>query len=194
METDTEKRPVTTSLSLDKCTCIGQCRQKLSAYQEDVLSRLALLPEGGILVQKNEVGLGRTTINILASVAVAGCKKAMLIVEPAMRFWVTVEYERLREHFRVPSLICDNGYGYVVLGAPTLHFVPRAQLSRPDGTTFIETLAPDRRTSSFAITAARRGARVRCVSCTISRSRSRARLSGRPDGHKDQNDQRQCCL
>lgn len=92
------------------------------------------------------VGSGKTILSILTPLAVPNCKVAVLLAKPDQRIHYWKAYQRLREHFRVPSFVfdkLDDGYGAVVRGAPVLHFVPYSLLQNPKSTTLLATMNPD---------------------------------------------------
>lgn len=98
---------------------------------------------GGILGFKG-TGSGKTISGILAPLVFPDCKLAVIIIEPKQRLHYHTHYLRVREHFRVPTLMMDdNVTGYAVPGTPPLHVVPYSQLSRPGSTGLLEQRSPD---------------------------------------------------
>jgi hypothetical protein len=90
------------------------------------------------------VGHGKTILDLLTPLALRDCRVAVLLVPPGLVTQLIAEYHLLAEHFRVPSLIVHGkDWSNVVPGAPALHVFPYSRLSRPEATTFLETMAPD---------------------------------------------------
>lgn len=89
-----------------------------------------------------------TFLSLLAPLAV-DCKTAIILIKPDQRIHYRAAYLRLREHFRVPSLIFDRNDSvdtqgaYIVDGAPTAHVIPYSLLSNPKSTTLLEQIAAD---------------------------------------------------
>jgi hypothetical protein len=97
---------------------------------------------GGLLGFKG-VGSGKTVSGVLAPLVFSDAKLAVLLIEPSQRTHYLSHYLRLREHFRVPSIVFDDDTGYTVPGTPPLHVVPYSRLSRPNATEMMERLSPD---------------------------------------------------
>jgi hypothetical protein len=93
------------------------------------------------------VGHGKTILDILAPLAIPGCKTAVLLVPPNLRGQLTKEYELISQHFKVPSLVVHGAGDYVrtIKGQPVLHVFPYSLLSNPHPTRreFLETTKPD---------------------------------------------------
>lgn len=90
------------------------------------------------------VGHGKTGLDILAPMVVPGCRVAVILIPPGLRGQLVRDYELWSQHFRVPSLITDDGVGgHIVSGAPALHVVPYSRLSRPESTALLEGIGPD---------------------------------------------------
>jgi hypothetical protein len=126
------------------CLCEGfghPCILELNAEQAWALRELGRV---GGLVGFLPVGSGKTILGILAPLAVPGVKTAVLLVKSDQRLHYRRAWQRLREHFRVPSLVMDDGgEPMIVNGAPTLHVIPYSKLSRPESTKLLEGLKPD---------------------------------------------------
>lgn len=90
------------------------------------------------------VGHGKTMLDILAPLAVPECRVAVLLLPPSVRGQLRLQYELLREHWRVPSLVI-HGMDYVadVPGAPVLHAVPYSLLSQPESSELLDQIDPD---------------------------------------------------
>lgn len=100
-------------------------------------------PKVGGLIGLVAVGSGKTATGILAPLAFHDCKLAVILAEPSQRQHYRSQYLRLRSHFRVPSLVLDDGPGYTVPGTPPLHFVPYSKLSHASSTDLLDRLEPD---------------------------------------------------
>lgn len=124
------------------CASLGHpCVVQLNPEQAWSLREIALY--GGILGFV-PVGGGKTFLGLLAPMAARGVKTAVLLVKSDQRLHYRNAWIRLREHFRVPSLVFDdNSESLIVRGAPTLHLIPYSKLSRPEATKLLESLNPD---------------------------------------------------
>jgi len=89
------------------------------------------------------VGSGKSIAGLLAPLAFPDCKLAALVIEPKQRQHYRSHYLRLREHFRVSSIIFDDGAGYTVPGTPPLHLISYSILSRMESSDMLDRLAPD---------------------------------------------------
>jgi hypothetical protein len=92
------------------------------------------------------VGSGKTALGILAPLAVPECKTVVILAKPNQRLHYRNHYLRLREHFRVPSIVFDKSGikgSYIVPGMPVLHFIPYSMLSNTKSTLLLEQLDPD---------------------------------------------------
>jgi hypothetical protein len=85
-----------------------------------------------------------TALDILAALAMPGCRLALLLVPPNLVDQLVGEYELMSQHFRVPSIqVHGRGYRAVSPGEPVLHVLAYSRLSRPEATAFLEQLRPD---------------------------------------------------
>lgn len=118
------------------------CISRLRIAQAWSLFELGL--HGGLL-GFIQVGAGKTLIDILAPLAIKGCKKALLLLPSTLTDQLVRHYQAHAGHFRVPSMIVHTRpeWRAVVPGAPVLHVYPYSRLSRPEATVFIEGLQPD---------------------------------------------------
>lgn len=90
------------------------------------------------------VGHGKTGLDILAPLVVPGCKVAVILAPPGLRAQFWSDFLVWREHFKVPSLVMDDGNSAIVRGgAPVLHFIPFSKLSRPEATALLDSINPD---------------------------------------------------
>lgn len=87
-------------------------------------------------------GAGKTVLDILLPMAFKKCKLAVLLIPPGLKQQTIDEYEAIRRHFNVPSLICD-GFSSIIPGRPVLHVLAYSKLSRPESTTLLEQYQPD---------------------------------------------------
>ena len=100
------------------------------------------LKELFIVTVKVPIGGGSTVAKLLAPLFVLECKKAVLFVRPAARKYLGNMYERIRQHFTVPSLVMESE-GFFVPGETTLIVLPVARLSRPEGVSLLADINPD---------------------------------------------------
>lgn len=90
------------------------------------------------------VGHGKTILDLLAPLAVRGCKLAVLLVPPGLVKQLIHDYELVGQHFRMPSLVVHGkDWSNIIPGSPVLHVYPYSRLSRPESTVFLESLKPD---------------------------------------------------
>lgn len=72
------------------------------------------------------------------------CDLAVLLIEPNQRQHYASQYRRVREHFRVPSIIFEDGTKpYIVPGATTLHLFPYSKLGNPKHPDELDNLNPN---------------------------------------------------
>lgn len=91
------------------------------------------------------VGSGKSIFFILLPIALgAECRLAVLLIEPNQRKHYVSQYRRVREHFRVPSIIFEDGTPpYIVPGATTLHLLPYSKLGNPKHPDELDVLDPN---------------------------------------------------
>lgn len=90
------------------------------------------------------VGHGKTILDLMTPLALRDCATVVLLVPPGLVDQLIAEYELVGEHFKMPSLVIHGrDWTNVVKGAPVLHVFPYSRLSRPEATSFFETLQPD---------------------------------------------------
>lgn len=95
------------------------------------------------------VGGGKTYSGILMPMAVPQIKKWAIFVKPDQRIHYFDAYQRLREHFNVPSFIMESGTigapdnGESILDRPVLHVIPYSLLSSTKSTALLEDIDPD---------------------------------------------------
>lgn len=119
------------------------CITSLNAFQAWSLWEL---PRAGGLFGMGSVGTGKTIFFLLAPLTMPHLKKWVLLAKPDQRLHYQRHYLRLREHFRVPSMVFDKGGAagsYIVRGAPVLDFVPYSVLSNKKSTTLFEQADPE---------------------------------------------------
>ncbi len=130
----------------------GQCRCAELAPGRPCIVRLRLVQawglyeiglRGGMLGPIN-VGDGKTVLDLLAPLALADCKTALLLVPANLLDQLVLDYQLVAQHFRVPSIVVHGrGWSARVPGAPVLHATSYTKLQNPSSTTFLETLRPD---------------------------------------------------
>jgi hypothetical protein len=118
-------------LAADGSTVGYPCIDRLNAPQAWLLQEA---PQVGGAVGFLGVGSGKTISNILAPLAFPDCGKAVLLIEPKQRHHYRSHYLRLREHFRVPSVVFDDAPGCTVPGTVPLHIISYSVLSQPKNT------------------------------------------------------------
>lgn len=118
------------------------CLTELNAVQAWVLWEL---PRTNGVLGYVSTGGGKTLLGILASLAIPGAETVILLAKPDQRMHYRNAYLRLREHFRVPSMVFENsgpGWSFVIPGARVLRFVPYSTLSNPKSTELLESYEP----------------------------------------------------
>ena len=119
------------------------CVDTLNAVQSWILREA---PKVGGIVGLAGVGTGKSFASLLAILAFPGCKKGVLLAEPSQKQHYINCWNRLRQHFRVPSLAFEDGgktTSLISAGMPVLHFIPYSRLSRPDATDMLDKRDPD---------------------------------------------------
>lgn len=108
------------------------------------------LPAARGLFGMISVGGGKTILTVLSPLSVPDAATTrpqplwVALIKPDQRIHYKRAYLRAREHFRVPSIVFDDGSGStVVRGAPVLHVVPYSFLSNKKQTQFLERLDAD---------------------------------------------------
>ncbi len=105
------------------------------------------LPRTGGIFGMLSVGSGKTLAGVLAPLAMPHIRTWVIFIKPDQRFHYRKNYLRIREHFRVPSIVFDKTVdlegSYIVPGAPVLHVLPYSLLSNPKSTDLLEQLDPD---------------------------------------------------
>ncbi len=88
------------------------------------------------------VGHGKTLLGVLAPLAL-GVRLALLLVPANLRNQLREEYNLIRQHWRVPSLVIHK-VNYVARADPdcTLHVMSYSALSQQNATAFLESLKP----------------------------------------------------
>lgn len=99
--------------------------------------------EGGVVGHLG-VGSGKSICFLLAALLFPDSRLAVLMIEPKQRQHYRSQYLRLREHFRVTSIVCDAGIrGSTVPGTTPLHLISYSVLSRTDNSDMLDRLLPD---------------------------------------------------
>jgi hypothetical protein len=90
------------------------------------------------------VGSGKSICFLLAPLLFPDSRLAVLLIEPKQRHHYRTEYVRLREHFRVSSIVCDVEIPRsTVPGTVPLHLISYSVLSRTENSDRLDRLAPD---------------------------------------------------
>jgi hypothetical protein len=118
------------------------CLTELNAVQSWILRELPITQGIHGLVS---VGGGKTVAGILAPLAMPPhVKTVVLLAKPDQRIHYRNAYLRLREHFRVPTIMFDDDNGsYIVPNTPVLHLVPYSRLSNPKTSRILDQKNPD---------------------------------------------------
>ncbi len=92
----------------------------------------------------NGIVIHNTLLDILAPVVMRP-RLAVLFVPPGLTEQLWIEYQRVSEHFIVPSIMFQDGSGRgrLIEGAPPLHVVPYSILQLPSRTMLLRDLNPD---------------------------------------------------
>lgn len=90
------------------------------------------------------VGSGKSIAFLLSSLLYADARLAVLLIEPKQRAHYRAEYLRLREHFRVSSIVFDDGKpGYTVPGTTPLHLISYSVVSQTRNSDILDNRDPD---------------------------------------------------
>lgn len=90
------------------------------------------------------VGSGKSIAFLLASLLFDDIRLAVLAIEPKQRRHYRSQYLRAREHFRVPSIVFDDGQpGYTVRGTAPLHLLSYSVLSQMRNSDLLDSKDPD---------------------------------------------------
>lgn len=118
------------------------CIDTLNAIQ--AWSLYEIPKEGGALGFVG-VGGGKSGLFILLPIAFGDeCELAVLFIEPNQRQHYVSQYRRVREHFRVPWIVFEDGTPpYIVPGAPILHLLPYSKLGSERHPVDLDTLNPN---------------------------------------------------
>jgi hypothetical protein len=116
------------------------CIKTLNAVQSWFLKEAE---ENGGVVGFCGVGSGKSIALLLAILLFSDSKKAVLLIEPKQRQHYRSQYLRLREHFRVSSLVPDQGDGYTVPGTTPLHLISYSVLSQTKNSDMLDARSPD---------------------------------------------------
>lgn len=120
------------------------CITRLNYAQAWSLHELTLVSG---LVGNLAVGVGKTLLDLLAPLAVPGCRCAVLFAPSNLTRQIAVEYDLIAEHFRVPTMSIHAGVKSppmrTVPGAPVLYVIPYSRFQRAESTVFLESMQPD---------------------------------------------------
>lgn len=121
------------------------------------------------------VGSGKSNALLLAPLLFPDSRLAVLLIEPKQRQHYRSEYLRLREHFRVSSIVSDLEIrGGVVPGTPALHLVSYSVLSLTKNSDLLDRLQPDVLLLDEAHRACGKSAiNIRCKRYVMSRIKAR---------------------
>lgn len=128
---------------VDPCACVSMGRPCVEEFLPAQAWALWELLIYGVLCAPIGVGHGKTALDFMIPLVLKDCKVVALFVPPGLRVQLWDDYRAWSEHFRVPTLLMDDGRGRVVPGAPVVHVIPYSRLSRPESTALLEQLRPD---------------------------------------------------
>ncbi len=125
-----------------RCREFGrECITRLRSVQAWALYEMGL---ANGLVAPIGVGHGKTVLDILAPLALRGCKTAVLLVPPNLVTQLMGEYDLISQHFEVPSLVVHGRtFTSLIPGKPVLHVLPYSRLCGAKYTDFLDQLKPD---------------------------------------------------
>lgn len=90
------------------------------------------------------VGGGKSFLGILLPLSMPHLRTWVILIKPDQRMHYVNSYLRLREHFRVPSIVFDDARGSIIVpSTPVLRVVPYSTLSNPKSTQMLEGYDPD---------------------------------------------------
>jgi hypothetical protein len=90
------------------------------------------------------VGAGKSVCFLLSPLLFPDSRLAVLLIEPKQRQHYRSQYLRLREHFRVSSIVCDVAVpGGTVAGTVPVHLISYSVLSRTTNSDLLDRLLPD---------------------------------------------------
>jgi hypothetical protein len=152
------------------------CIQTLFPLQAWALQEMSLV---GGLIGALAVGSGKTTLGILAPMAIPNCRQAVLFIPPNLRDQTRAEYLAIAEHWHVPSIVSGD-WSVTIPGRPVLHVVPYSIFSRQEATVLLDRYKPDLIIADEAhcLRSPRTSARARRFVDYMMRNRGRARFCG----------------
>lgn len=100
-------------------------------------------PQSGGIAGLLGVGSGKTYAFLLAPLVFPDGGKAALCIEPKQRQHYRKHYLRLREHFRVSTIVFDNDEYFTVPGTVPVHLVSYSVLSLTKNSDLLDRLDPD---------------------------------------------------
>lgn len=116
------------------------CISELNPTQAWILNEAAQV---GGLVAFAGAGSGKTYAWLLAPLLFADGRLAVLLIEPKQRWHYRAHYLRLREHFRVPTIVFDNDETLIVDGTVPVHLVSYSVLSLTKNSDLLDRKSPD---------------------------------------------------
>lgn len=124
------------------CKCAEYGRPCIKAFKPAQAWALEEIEQVGGLLGPIGVGHGKTGLDIMAPIAMPGCKVAVLLIPPNLRQQFLRDYLAWSEHFMTPTLVLDDKM-YLKPGMPVLHVVPFSKFSRATATMLLESIQPD---------------------------------------------------
>ncbi len=119
------------------------CIKRLLPIQAWMLREISMC-QG--LVAHAGVGSGKTAVTILAALALRDCPRPLLLIPSSLSDQIVIDYQMIREHFRVPGMIVRAGEksppSMLVEGMPTLNVLPYSRLSLENNSDVLGELNP----------------------------------------------------
>ena len=123
-----------------------RCLTLLKPLQAQALYEMRICNGAAIAIS---VGGGKSAVGAIAALAIRDCKIALLLVPPAVIRQFVRDYQLLREHFRLSSIVVHFGSGKPAWKCieeecpTTLHVISYSQIQQKSHSTWIESLGPD---------------------------------------------------
>jgi hypothetical protein len=143
-ETAKYRREHTESCRCSQIDPSSACITELLPIQAVAMREIAMA-QG--LVGSIVVGAGKSILNLLALLALDGCRIGLLLVPANLMRQICVQYELLSQHFRVPNIVVHRPEGdwasLLSDTAPLLHVMSHNGISSPRQSDYIERISPD---------------------------------------------------
>lgn len=129
------------TITLPSADIVGHpCIKTLNAVQSWLLFEVE---QNGGGVGLCGVGSGKSAGLLLSILLFPDSRLGALLIEPKQRQHYRSQYLRLREHFKVSSLVPDDGPGFTVPGTTPLHLISYSVLSLTKNSDLLDQKSPD---------------------------------------------------